>query len=294
MPILRSSGCGQARWKRGPAPRIIHGNNLEGGRTVKRIFVKYFGFSEAERHALDTLFRLSEAGDTAYSPWTPASAEAPAVLLVEGDSWEAVLELANPLHDGIRLVWVGEDAPAEAWRVFAAPVKWSAVIEALDAEFSPPAAPAVSLDLDLAHDQDMDVHLDGEDDTAPMALHGAPASTRRVLVVDAARDARLYLRAKLAAAGLYEVDEAASGAEALVLLDHHHYHLVTVDLGLTDMDSWQLVKRVDSTRPAIAHLVVTGADPVWRRGLQARFAGAQVYLPKPLDPEKLRVLLQTL
>jgi CheY-like chemotaxis protein len=112
--------------------------------------------------------------------------------------------------------------------------------------------------------------------------------------VDAGRDARLYLRAKLAAAGLYEVDEAASGAEALALLARNTYHLVTVDLGLTDMDSWQLVKAVDSTRPAIAHMFVTGDEPVWRRGLQARFSGAQVYLPKPLDPEKLRLLLQNL
>lgn len=261
---------------------------------MKRIFVKYFGFSEAERHALDTLFRLSESGETPYSPWTPAAPAAPAVLLVDGDSWEAVLELANPVHDGIPLVWVGDGAPLEAWRVFAAPVKWSAVIEALDAEFSPVSTRALSLDLDLAHDQDMDVHLDAGDDTAPMALDGTPATTRRVLVVDAGRDERLYLRAKLAGAGLYEVDEAASGADALALLGRHTYHLVTVDLGLTDMDSWQLVKAVDSTRPAIAHLFVTGAEPVWRRGLQARFSGAQVYLPKPLDPEKLGTLLQTL
>ncbi len=266
----------------------------EGGGTVKRIFVKYFGFSEAERHALDTVFRLSESGATVYAPWTPAAAEAPAVLLVEGDSWEAALELANPVNDGIRLVWVGDGPPLEAWRVFAAPVKWSAVIEALDAEFSPVSTQALALDLDLAHDQDMDVHFDGEDDTAPMALDGAPAATRRVLVVDAGRDARLYLRAKLAGAGLYEVDEAASGAEALALLGQKTYHLVTVDLGLTDMDSWQVVKAVDSTRPAIAHMFVTGDEPVWRRGLQARFSGAQVYLPKPLDPEKLRILLQTL
>jgi CheY-like chemotaxis protein len=261
---------------------------------VKRIFVKYFGFSEAERHALDTLFRLSEAGATAYAPWTPAAPEAPAVLLVDGDSWEAALELANPAHDGIRLVWVGDGAPLEAWRVFAAPVKWSAVIEALDAEFSPVITARPALDLDLAHDQDMDVHFDGEDDTAPMALEGAGATTRRVLVVDAGRDARLYLRAKLASAGLYEVDEAASGAEALALLGRKTYRLVIVDLGLTDMDSWQLVKAVDRTRPVIAHMFITGADPGWRRGLQSRYRGAQIYLPKPLDPEKLQQLLQNL
>lgn len=261
---------------------------------MKRIFVKYFGFSEPERHALDTVFHLSESGAMAYAPWTPVSPEPPAVMLVDGESWEAVLELANPANDGIRLVWVGHGAPAEAWRVFAAPVRWSAVIEALDAEFAPVSAKALSLDLDLQHTQDMDVQFDAEDDTAPMALEGAPASTRRVLVVDAGRHARLYLRAKLASAGLPDVDEAASGAEALALLTSHTYHLVIVDLGLTDMDSWQVVKAVDRTRPVIAHMFITGSDPAWWRGLQARYGGAQVYLPKPLDPEKLNTLLQNL
>ncbi|MBA3592866.1 MAG: response regulator [Polaromonas sp.] len=230
----------------------------------------------------------------AYSPWTPTSREPPVVMLVDGDSWEAVLELANPANDGIRLVWVGHGAPADAWRVFAAPVRWSAVIEALDAEFAPVRTKALSLDLELEHTQDMDVQLDAEEDTAPMALEGAPASTRRVLVVDAGRDARLYLRAKLASASLHDVDEAASGADALALLQSHTYHLVIVDLGLTDMNSWQVVKAVDRTRPVIPHMFVTDAESAWWRGVQARYSGAQVYLPKPLDPEKLKTLLQTL
>ena len=262
---------------------------------MKRLFVKYYGFTEVERHALQTVFRLSESHETVYSPWTPESPDAPEVLLVDGDSWEAVVALANPMHDGIRLVWVGDNAPAAAWQVFPAPVRWSTVIEALDAEFAPVSSAALSLDLDLMHAQDLDVHFDGQDDTAPMALESAgPTATRRVLVVDAKRDPRLYLRAKLAAAGLYEVDEAASAAEALALLGIHTYHLVMVDLGLTDMDSWQLVKAVDSHRPAIAHLFITGIDPAWRRGLQARYSGAQVYLPKPLDPDKLTALLQNI
>ncbi|RYF40650.1 MAG: response regulator [Comamonadaceae bacterium] len=275
-----------------------------GGDLVKRIFVKHYGFSEAERHALDTVFRLSESGATVYAPWTATSAETPDVLLVDGDSWEAVLALANPGHDGIRLVWVGEGAPEHAWRVFPAPVRWSAVIEALAAAFAPPApsAPpppppplssqALSLDLDLAHDQDMHVHFEGEDDTAPMGLDGLPAAARRVLVVDAARDQRLYLRAKLASAGLYEVDEAGSGAEALALLASQSYHLAMVDLGLTDMDGWSIAKAVENTRPAIARLIVTGTEPAWRCGMKAWFSGAQVYLQKPLDPEKLKILLQ--
>lgn len=262
---------------------------------VKPIFVKYYGFSDPERHALHTLFRLSESHPVVYAPWAPESPEAPRVVLIDGDSWEAVLALANPLHDRLKLAWVGDGAPANAWRVFASPVKWSALIEAMDEEFAPVTSTALSLDLDRAHDSDLDVHFDGDDDTAPMPLEGAtPPEGRRVLVVDAGRDERLYLRAKLSSVGLHEVDEAASGAEALELLRGGRYQLVIVDLGLTDMDSWRLIKTVDGTRPAIPHMFVTGSDPAWRRGLQARYAGAQVYLPKPLDPERLRTLLQNL
>ncbi len=262
---------------------------------MKPIFVKYYGFSDAERHALHTLFRLSESHPVVYAPWTADSPQAPQVVLIDGDSWEAALALANPLNDRFKLAWVGAGAPAGAWRVFASPVKWSALIEAMDEEFLPVTSRALSLDLDLAHEADLDVHFDGNDDTAPMALDGAALSAaRRVLVVDAGRDERLYLRAKLSSAGLHEVDEAASGAEALELLRGAAYHLVIVDLGLSDMDSWQLIKAVDSTRPAIAHLFITGAEPAWRRSLQARFSGAQVYLTKPLDPEKLKDLLQNI
>jgi len=270
---------------------------------VKRIYVKFYGFSDTERHALDSVFRLSESRDIVYSAWTAQTAEAmhvPDILIIDGDSWEAVLELANPSHDAVKLLWVGEDPPAQAWRVFPAPVKWSAVLEAMEGEFAPPPRPSSTtspapLDLDLAHEQDLDVQLDiTTDDTEPLPLEpGAlPAARRRVLVVDPARDDRLYLRAKLAAAGLHEVDEAATGTEALVLLNTHAYLLVTLDLGLTDMDPWHLVKAADNTRPAIAHLFVTGAAPNWKQGLRARFSGAQVYLKKPLHPGQLKQLLQ--
>ena len=264
---------------------------------MKRIVVKFYGFSDAERHALDTVFRLSESHETVYSAWTPQTGEAsqsPDLLMIDGSSWEAVLELANPAHDVPKLIWVGEDAPATAWRVFPAPVKWSAVVEVLDAEFAPLTSHTISADLDSVHGEDLNVLLDDpSDDTQPLALDDATGvPRRRVLVVDAGRDDRLYLRAKLAAAELHDVDEASCGAEALALLSTHTYQLVTVDLGLSDMDSWQLIKAVQVTRPAIAHLFITGATLAWHQRCRAWFAGAQASLKKPLHPGQLRKLLQ--
>jgi hypothetical protein len=37
-----------------------------GDEMGRRVFVKVVGFSDAERHALNTLFRLSEERDTHY------------------------------------------------------------------------------------------------------------------------------------------------------------------------------------------------------------------------------------
>lgn len=275
---------------------------------MKRIFVKFFGFSGTERQALDLVFRLSESRDVVYSAWTAQTAEAmeaPDVLIIDGDSWEAVLALANPAHDGVKLIWIGDEAPAQAWCVFPAPVKWSAVLEAMDEAFGllprplpslPEPQASLPMDLDLAHDEDLDVVFDEVDATEPMPLEPGvlPLAGRRVLVVDPGRDDRLYLRAKLAAAGLHEVDEAATGTEALILLNTHAYLLAMVDLGLTDMDPWQLIKAVDNTRPAIAHMVVTGTAPAWQQGVRARFAGAQVYLQKPLHPGQLKKLLRNI
>ncbi len=174
------------------------------------------------------------------------------------------------------------------------------MLEAMDEAFglrplpsSPEPQASLPIDLDLAHDEDIDVVLDEGDATEPLPLEPGvlPVVGRRVLVVDPGRDDRLYLRAKLAAAGLHEVDEAATGTEALILLNTHAYLLVTVDLGLTDMDPWELIKAVDNTRPAIAHMFVTGTAPAWQQGLRARFSGAQVYLRKPLHPGQLKKLL---
>jgi len=265
---------------------------------VERIFIKFYGFSDAERHALDTVFRLSESHDMVYSAWTPQAAGAPAepdILMIDGDSWEAVLELANPTHDALKLIWVGDSAPAQAWRVFAAPVRWSVVLEALDAEFAPLSSQALSADLALAHEQDLEVVLDDMvDDTQPSELGGdteVPAQ-RRVLLVDALRDDRLYLRAKLAAEGVHDVDEASCGAEALALLGAQPYHLVVVDLQLRDTNSWALIEAIRKAQPALAHLIVTGRSCSWMQRVRAYFADAEVCLVKPLHPGVLNKVLQ--
>jgi hypothetical protein len=38
------------------------------------------------------------------------------MALIDGDSWEATLELANPAHDDLKLIWIGDNPPpGPAW-----------------------------------------------------------------------------------------------------------------------------------------------------------------------------------
>jgi CheY-like chemotaxis protein len=273
-----------------------------GGEAVKRIFVKVFGFDDVERHALNTVFRLSETRPTAYALWTAAAPEDAGMALIDGDSWEATLELANPAHDELKLIWIGDNAPARASLVVKRPLQWAAVIEGLDILLAADSSqtPGADLDLDLLSEStallDLDLDFDSEAPTAPSPLEGPPTEPpeqAQVLVVDADRDARLYLRARLAMAGMLLVDEAATGTEALKLMDTRLYKLVILDMDLPDMERWEMVKRVAATRPPVEFLILTGNSLSPLDAVRGWFAGARGSLSKPLHPGKLKYLLRS-
>jgi CheY-like chemotaxis protein len=274
-----------------------------GGEAVKRVFVKVFGFDDVERHALNTVFRLSETRSTAYAPWTAAAPDEADMALIDGDSWEATLELANPAHDDLKLIWIGDNAPSRARLVFKRPLQWAAVIDGMDellaAELPQAAGKEPELDLDLLSEStallDLDLDFDSAADTAPAPLEvSAPEPEHaQVLVVDADRDARLYLRARLAMAGMLLVDEAASGAEALKLIDSRLYRLVVLDMDLPDVERWDMVKKVGASQPAIEFLILTGSKLSPLDAVRGWFAGARGSLRKPLHPGKLKRLLRS-
>jgi CheY-like chemotaxis protein len=274
-----------------------------GGEAVKRIFVKVFGFDDVERHALNTVFRLSETRPTAYAPWTAAAPDEADIALIDGDSWEATLELANPAHDDLKLIWIGDNAPSRARLVFKRPLQWAAVIDGMDellaAELPQAAGKEPELDLDLLSEStallDLDLDFDSAADTAPAPLEASAPQPEhaQVLVVDADRDARLYLRARLAMAGLLLVDEAATGAEALKLIDSRLYRLVVLDMDLPDVERWDMVKKVGASRPAIEFLILTGSRLSPIDAVRGWFAGARGSLRKPLHPVKLKRLLRS-
>jgi two-component system, chemotaxis family, response regulator WspR len=119
--------------------------------------------------------------------------------------------------------------------------------------------------------------------------------TARILIVDDSLDARILLETITLEAGLGEVLQAASGAEALEMMNapdatRHDIDLVLLDIGLPDMSGIQTcrgIRRIAErhpTQPAI--IMVTAHDEVAM--LEAAFLeGAVDYVTKPVRKGEL-------
>ncbi|MDO9379859.1 MAG: response regulator transcription factor [Nocardioidaceae bacterium] len=109
------------------------------------------------------------------------------------------------------------------------------------------------------------------------------------VVVEDDPDIRALLEALLAPMG-YTVHVAADGAEALRLADRVHPDLVTLDLGLPDMDGLEVARRLRSR--CDASLVVVSARPD-AESVAAR-AGVAVdgFVLKPFRPAEVRERLR--
>jgi DNA-binding NtrC family response regulator len=112
----------------------------------------------------------------------------------------------------------------------------------------------------------------------------------KVLVVDDEAAERDGL-ARLVGQWGYEVETAASGEEALSLIESQHPAVVLTDLVLPEMDGLTLLQKLKETgRPPIV-LLVTGHGSV-ETAVEAMRHGAFDYLTKPVDATRLQVLLE--
>lgn len=125
------------------------------------------------------------------------------------------------------------------------------------------------------------------------ATQAEPSSAprHRVLVVDDSKDIRDSCCELLAMAG-FEVRAAATGLEALESADGYGPSAILLDVGLPDLDGYEVARRLRQTpRFADALLVaVTGYDTPESRALSAA-AGFDHYMSKPMDFKELVKLL---
>ncbi|TNF53003.1 MAG: hypothetical protein EP308_10350 [Burkholderiales bacterium] len=254
-----------------------------------RIFICVIGFTDVERHALNTVFRLSEERDLSYALWSPLTAPGvaaplalPPVVLVDGACAEAVLYHAKPLPPGQRLIWVGNDAPAHAWRVLTRPLSWGELLHDLDSVYAAGQADSGLLDLDVTAPAEL-----GDED-AP------PETPRRALLAGLGPGERMLVMAELTRAAIIDFDEVADNETAVDRLARGAYCCGVFNLDEHQIDAWSLLQLFVQRNPhGLAMAMSDQAGPMagwWRRRRirgHARRAGISALVSRPPSNEEL-------
>lgn len=113
-----------------------------------------------------------------------------------------------------------------------------------------------------------------------------------VLLVEDLDDSRFMLRRLLELEG-FAVIEASDGAVALEVLRKHACDIVLLDLRLPNIDGFQVTRALRATTQfqSIPIIILSALDDEYTR-TEARAAGCNDYLTKPIDLDKLTLLLK--
>ena len=134
---------------------------------------------------------------------------------------------------------------------------------------------------------------DGRPAGAPAAPAAIPGRSRRILVVEDNPDAAESLRDFLELSG-HEVELANSGLDGVQAARQFHPEIVLCDLGLPGMDGFQVAAalRRDPSTAGARLIAVTGYGREEDRR-RSKAAGFDLHLTKPVDPARLRQVLQS-
>ncbi len=131
-----------------------------------------------------------------------------------------------------------------------------------------------------------------EDAPAATSIKRKPRSksSQRILVVDDEPEIRGYVRSELE--GLWRIDEASNGREALQKLLQTPYALVVSDVMMPELDGLQLTRKIKQ-HPSLNHIpvVLLTAKALVEERLEGLETGADAYLPKPFNSD---ILVQTI
>lgn len=122
----------------------------------------------------------------------------------------------------------------------------------------------------------------------------APEQAQRpcVLVIDDATTVRRFHRQMLETAGC-RVIEAANGLEGLEQALMHDVRLILVDVNMPEMDGYSFLRRLrEDARVGATPAIMISTEAKPRDLEEALAAGANLYLVKPVRPERLRPILR--
>jgi two-component system, OmpR family, KDP operon response regulator KdpE len=119
----------------------------------------------------------------------------------------------------------------------------------------------------------------------------APAASLRVLLVDDEPAIRRFLRLSFDAEG-YQVEEAGDGKAALDMLRTKAPDLLILDLGLPDLDGFEVIRQLRDFGSSIP-IVVLSSRTDEKGKVQALDLGADDYVTKPFGIDELLARTRT-
>jgi DNA-binding NtrC family response regulator len=111
----------------------------------------------------------------------------------------------------------------------------------------------------------------------------------RILIVDDEADIRETLGDRLEAEG-YAVMAAGDGAEGLERIRREAPEVVLLDLNMPVMDGMEVLSRIKAEGLDPTVVMITAYGTI-ERAVQAMKAGAYDFIPKPFDPDHIRVVV---
>lgn len=115
-------------------------------------------------------------------------------------------------------------------------------------------------------------------------------SQPRILVIDDDEAHREGMAFLLEDEG-YLVDQAEGAERAMELIHRHSYDLVITDYKMQKIDGMELLKMINDYDPLLKVIMVTGYGSI-EHAVQALHLGALDYMPKPIDPVKLKEVVR--
>lgn len=257
--------------------------------------VEILGFSERERTLFASIFRLSELRTHRYIEHQGAGYGECIILDANMSNFAEILNqrLTSQPNTLVLVVLDPKSLMVTPHATIHRPIRWADLLLALDNQIriqtnqNDQLQQELNPDL-LANDLELISISDWYDKQQPVVFQTAPA----VLVVDSEDTTFLYITAKLAGQP-YRVDHAKDAESALDHLTINRYNIVISQVNLPDrsgIDLCRLIKKREDRRRIATILLGDEGNLLYRT--RVSMAGCDAYFVKPLQPEKLELVMQ--
>ncbi len=88
-----------------------------------------------------------------------------------------------------------------------------------------------------------------------------------------------------------QITEASTGAETLRLLDKYEFDLLLLDLKMPDMNGLDLLRTIRGQDETLPVIMITAYGTI-QNAVEAMRMGANDFLPKPFEPDELRLVVR--